>query len=167
MMLRLLTIPLLVLGLALPTQAATIEERIAAELQAQGYEILEANRTLLGRSRILAENDESRREIVFNPGTGEILRDYSVLMTVLEQRERDAARVGNASRPVKADPATGAGVAGGPATETVDGAGGEVAGQSTTTAIPDGEGNALETDRMPPLLPEALFLEPSPPSEGE
>lgn len=108
---RLLTILLLILGAALPAGAATIEERIAAELQAQGYEILEANRTWLGRWRIVAEKDEIRREIVFNPGTGEILRDYSVLLTVLEQRQRDLARSSKAPRAarVPAHPATGEG----------------------------------------------------------
>jgi hypothetical protein len=68
---------LLSLGATLPASAATVEERIAAELQAQGYEIVEANRTWLGRLRFVAETDHIRREIVVNPGTGEILRDYS------------------------------------------------------------------------------------------
>lgn len=97
---RLLTILTLILGTTLPASAATIEERIAAELQAQGYDIVEANRTWLGRLRIVAENDDIRRELVFNPGTGEILRDYSVQLTAPEKATR--TRSGK-SRPPRAE----------------------------------------------------------------
>ena len=120
-MTRLLTILAMILGLALPVGAATIEERIAAELRAQGYEILEENRTLLGRLRIVAENDQVRREIVLNPGTGEILRDYSVLLTVLERRTRELALAAKSSHGSSGGSPTG-GPAGSPTTTAVAGA---------------------------------------------
>ena len=91
MMKRLLLSIALMLSVALPAQAETITDRILAQLVLQGYTVLEQNRTWLGRERILAENDQIRREIVFNPGTGEILRDYSVLLAVLEQRDENTA----------------------------------------------------------------------------
>jgi hypothetical protein len=84
---RRLAILALVLGTAPPAAADTIEQRLAAELQAQGYKIVEANRTWLGRLRVVAESDEIRREIVVDPGTGEILRDYSVGLPTPEQQE--------------------------------------------------------------------------------
>lgn len=52
-------------------------EEILSTLRDRGYRILEDERTWLGRQRIIAEKNGARRELVFNPGTGEILRDYS------------------------------------------------------------------------------------------
>ncbi len=60
--------------------AQTVEQQLVASLQAQGYMILEQGYTFLGRLRIVAENGVFRREIVVNPGTGEILRDYAILL---------------------------------------------------------------------------------------
>jgi hypothetical protein len=61
--------------LAGAAQARTLEERLVAQLADQGFRIVEVTRTLLGRTRIVAVSDRGRREIVFNPRTGEILRD--------------------------------------------------------------------------------------------
>ena len=66
-------------GLALPVWAGTPEEEILASLEAQGYHLVVRDRTWLGRIWMIVESDEVRREIVFNPGTGEILRDYAVM----------------------------------------------------------------------------------------
>jgi hypothetical protein len=61
-----------------PVLAQSIDERIAASLQAEGYQIVTMNRTWLGRIYVIAETETLRREMVFNPATGEILRDYAV-----------------------------------------------------------------------------------------
>lgn len=53
-------------------------DEILVALQSHGYRIVINERTWLGRQRILAEKDGASREVVFIPGTGEILRDYSV-----------------------------------------------------------------------------------------
>lgn len=58
--------------------AQTPSEQILSILINRGYRILEDERTWLGRQRIIAERDGTRRELVFHPGTGEILRNYSV-----------------------------------------------------------------------------------------
>lgn len=55
-------------------------EEILTALRARGYRILEDERTWLGRQRIVAGKNGALREVVFNPGTGEILRDYSFLV---------------------------------------------------------------------------------------
>ena len=60
------------------TTAQTPSEQILSILINRGYRLLEDERTWLGRQRIIAERDGTRRELVFHPGTGEILRDYSV-----------------------------------------------------------------------------------------
>jgi hypothetical protein len=65
-------------GLAGASLARTVEQQVLGSLAAQGYVILEQGYTFLGRLRIVAENDRFHREIVVNPGTGEILRDYAV-----------------------------------------------------------------------------------------
>lgn len=53
-------------------------DEILSTLLSRGYVIVEDERTWLGRQRVVAVKDDTRREIVFIPGTGEILRDYSV-----------------------------------------------------------------------------------------
>ena len=74
---------LLTVGLLLAAAPARAQDpaqdpaqAMIAELQAQGYLSFEVSRTLLGRIRVLATRPEGLREIVFNPATGEILRDY-------------------------------------------------------------------------------------------
>ena len=64
-------------------QAQTPQESVLTQLQAQGFDDFNINRTFLGRIRIVALSDDLRREIVFNPNTGEILRDF------WEQRDGD------------------------------------------------------------------------------
>lgn len=53
-----------------------VTRSIRQQLERQGFNILEINRTLLGRVRVLAERGGSRRELVIDPRNGAILRDY-------------------------------------------------------------------------------------------
>ncbi len=68
---------LLALSVALlPSQLlAGYEDDVVRQLRTQGFRDIEVSRTLLGRSRIEAQNDNGSREIILNPRTGEILRD--------------------------------------------------------------------------------------------
>jgi hypothetical protein len=60
---------------AVGAQGAT--DSVLQQLRSQGYVDFSVSRTLLGRVRVIAEgSDGTVREIVFNPSTGEILRDY-------------------------------------------------------------------------------------------
>ena len=59
-----------------PAHAATTEASIVAELREQGFGRVEIRRTLLGRTRIIATSPTYEREIVLNPSTGVILRDF-------------------------------------------------------------------------------------------
>ena len=66
--------------LALPVFAQSAPaDQILIQLQQKGYSILLQERTWLGRGRIVAIKDGMRREVVFHPGTGEILRDYAAV----------------------------------------------------------------------------------------
>lgn len=47
-----------------------------SQLREQGFTRIQITRTLLGRSRIVATSKTLTREIVINPATGAILRDY-------------------------------------------------------------------------------------------
>lgn len=68
--------------LALPAAAQlSPSENILTALRAKGYRIITEERTWLGRARIVAEDAMTRRELVFNPGTGEIFRDYSTRLS--------------------------------------------------------------------------------------
>ena len=63
-------------GLSVPAAAQTAADRIVAQLRGQGFDRIRVKRTLLGRVRILARGEDMRREIVLDPSTGAILRDY-------------------------------------------------------------------------------------------
>ena len=71
---------MLVLALGLGPGAAgaqTAADAVVQQLRQQGYVGFTVSRTLLGRVQVIAEApDGTHREIVFNPSTGEILRDY-------------------------------------------------------------------------------------------
>ena len=69
---------LIVLFLLLPglASAQSVQEQIVSQLTAQGFTRIEISRTLLGRVKIEARSPSLDRELVFNPATGEILRDY-------------------------------------------------------------------------------------------
>lgn len=80
MNLRRLLICLLFLGSPLPAAAQTVQEQIITQLNDQGFDQMTVNRTLLGRVRIVARRGDLERELVFNPQTGEILRDLWVTL---------------------------------------------------------------------------------------
>ena len=60
--------------------AQGIKDEIISQLTAQGFTRIVVSRTLLGRLRFVATNDVYRREIVINPNTEEVLRDYLVVI---------------------------------------------------------------------------------------
>jgi hypothetical protein len=51
-------------------------DSVLRQLREQGFDGFEVKRTFLGRIHIEAESDEYEREIVINPRSGEVLRDY-------------------------------------------------------------------------------------------
>lgn len=59
-----------------PALAQSVEEQVRTQLSAQGFTEIDMRRTLLGRLRVVATSETHRREIVINPGSGAILRDY-------------------------------------------------------------------------------------------
>ena len=62
--------------LANPAQADPLVDRVTDQLAQQGYTRIVVSRTFLGRIRIEATGGNAEREIILNPRTGEILRDY-------------------------------------------------------------------------------------------
>lgn len=93
---------ILILGLLLagPVAAATVDEVITAQLRAQGYRIDEVSYTLLGRIYIGASMGNLRRELVINPRTGEILRDYQGVILQADGGGSASAQVSPADPPV-------------------------------------------------------------------
>lgn len=61
---------------ALPVWSQTVADSLVGQLHNQGFNQVDVFRTWLGRIRIEAEGGGMHREIVVNPRTGEILRDY-------------------------------------------------------------------------------------------
>jgi uncharacterized membrane protein YgcG len=70
--------PLLALVLAASSASAQsgVVGSIIDALRTEGYGQIDVSKTLLGRTRIEATGSGKHREIVVNPATGEILRDY-------------------------------------------------------------------------------------------
>lgn len=62
--------------LASPVLADGRVDAITQQLAAQGYDQIKVSKTFLGRVRVEAQRKGLEREIIFNPRTGEILRDY-------------------------------------------------------------------------------------------
>ena len=58
------------------SKADTVRDRIVTELTDDGFTQIRISRTLLGRARFVGTRPGARREIVVNPATGVILRDY-------------------------------------------------------------------------------------------
>lgn len=104
-------------GLSGAVWAKSVEEMLLASLEAQGYVIIEQGYTFLGRLRIVAVNGEIRREIVIQPGTGEILRDYAVMLPQVAEdapaTSRNRPTSAAASDPGQTGPGTSVGVSGG------------------------------------------------------
>lgn len=89
MLKKLLLLSGLTVGMAQVAFADAVSDKIVANLRAQGFAVLQMDRTWLGRMWVLARNDEVQREVVFNPVTGEILRDYTVLLATLHAPSQD------------------------------------------------------------------------------
>ena len=89
-MFKRLAICLALTGAPFAVAAQSVQDQIVTQLERQGFEGIALNRTWLGRVRVVAMRDDLRRELVFNPQTGEILRDYwfSVDDDVTEHRPR-------------------------------------------------------------------------------
>ena len=79
---------------ALPALSQTFVEQVVTQLRAQGFQSIEVERTLLGRTRIAALRTDGSREIVLNPNTGEILRD---LWTSTSGRTSGRINIGSAA----------------------------------------------------------------------
>jgi hypothetical protein len=129
---------LLVMGGAAAAQQGP-ERAVIDQLARQGYVEFEVSRTLLGRIRIVAlgPNGE-RREIVFNPATGEILRDLMTGVGTPEVLHRPA---GERDAGSEAGAAVSAAASGGEAADVPNEAG-AVAGSGDGAAdgeAPDGE----------------------------
>ena len=128
---------LLSFGLASASWALTTEEKFIVGLQAQGFKILQQERTLFGRIRVVAQNEKVRREMVVNRNTGEILRDYSVLLADVPeaQSEREVAGI-SSSDPAKDGYSTAASAAGaGSASMTIAGSASMTIGVNSTSDV--------------------------------
>ncbi len=81
-----------VLLTAAPLFAQSVVDQIRAQLVAQGYDSISVSRTLLGRTRIEASSARFEREIIVDPRTGEILRDY---WEIKDGSDADAVEISN------------------------------------------------------------------------
>ena len=142
---RLALLPGLVLGLFLasgPVLAQTgtglsPSDEILSTLRSRGYEIVENERTWLGRQRIVAMKDGTLREVVFIPATGEILRDYAIRPDAPALRRLAGDDGGNSGQTAVRT-----------AVESADGSAGVVSSADAAPSVSVGEtlGAARDTD---------------------
>lgn len=71
-----LTLALVFSAMACAASAETLVDQVTEQLASQGYSEITVSKTWLGRIRIEASGGTASREIIINPRTGEILRDY-------------------------------------------------------------------------------------------
>lgn len=57
-------------------QGDPVARSVVAQLERQGFTVLEVRETLLGRLRIVAQRSDLSRELVIDPRNGAILRDF-------------------------------------------------------------------------------------------
>lgn len=92
-----------------PVQAEGVRitpEMVESALEAQGYKVASTTRTLLGRVRIVASLDLLWREVVLDPSTGQILRDYAVEFTPATAPDADRDTMPRGGRVLSAFPET-------------------------------------------------------------
>ncbi len=65
-----------VLFSATGAMADPLSDSIVAQLREQGFDRITMTRTWLGRILIIGFDETGQREVVLNPNTGEVLRDY-------------------------------------------------------------------------------------------
>lgn len=75
-MFKRLALCLVLVGAPQFAAAQSFQDQIIGQLRAQGFTEISINQTWLGRIRVTAVRSDLRRELVFNPQTGEILRDF-------------------------------------------------------------------------------------------
>lgn len=102
----LVAVALLVFGAK--ADADTISDQVVKNLRAQGFEVVQMDRTWLGRMWILARNDTTQRDVVFNPATGEVLRDYAVLLATLNRPDHNGSDSDSTAHPETAEADPGA-----------------------------------------------------------
>ncbi len=125
-MTRTLILTLALLALPGLASAESVQQSILAQLGQQGFATVTVSQTLLGRTRIVATSADYYREIVINPATGEILRDY--------WRALDGSAAG---MPILIDPSSG-----GSANASSSGSGsGSSSGSGSNSGSDDGHDN--------------------------
>ncbi len=78
MLRRLILLTGLIWCMAMQAFADPLTESVVRQLQERGYQEVIVTRTWLGRNRIVATSPGRLREIILNPTTGEILRDFQI-----------------------------------------------------------------------------------------
>jgi hypothetical protein len=91
---RFLIIGLLLFSSVDAASADSVSDKVFANLKAQGYLVVQQDRTWLGRIWVLARSKTVQREVVFDPTTGEILRDYAVSLADLAAQNQFASEQG-------------------------------------------------------------------------
>lgn len=75
--------------------ADPVTDRVVAQLHDQGFGRITISRTWLGRVLIIGSDAGGQREVVLNPNTGEILRDYFRPSVVVANDGNDDDNIGS------------------------------------------------------------------------
>ncbi len=120
--------------LAVTPVVAETRDSVIAELSSEGYSEIRISRTWLGRLRFVATGPDGQREIVLNPASGEIMRDYTSKAEPPARTQRSASP---SQAPAVGRTAPGASAAAGQPATAAPGA----APARDATASPPGRGS--------------------------
>lgn len=90
---------------------ALTQEEVIAELQSQGFQVVDTGTTLLGRLRITATGPEGTREVILNLRNGKVLRDVIIQQAIETPMENPKAGAGTEPPAPAATAHSGAGTA--------------------------------------------------------
>lgn len=108
------------------------EDQVARSLKNDGFSIVSQRRTLLGRVRFVATRGTTEREVVLDPSSGEILRDYSRVSEGDRESDGRNGASGTSSGTGSGGGTTGGGETGGGETGGGETGGGETGGGGET-----------------------------------
>ncbi len=110
--------------------AMSYDDDVAARLRREGYRITYRKRTWLGRVRFKARKGKTIREIVVDPTSGEVLRDYSESVSADDKRSPESGSSGGGTSGGETGGGETGGASGGGETGGGESGGGETGGES-------------------------------------
>lgn len=127
--------------------AMSYDDDVAARLRREGYRITYRKRTWLGRVRFKARKGKTIREIVVDPTSGEVLRDYSESVSADDKRSPESGSSGGGTSGGETGGGETGGASGGGETGGGESGGGETGGGESGGGETGGESESGDNSK--------------------